>query len=317
MPKNTATLVSIRRKVQGFVRAQRRNPDRYRILAEGDSWFTTPVEGWKGPTLVESLKRHSEGGKRPFNIVMVANPTTELRTTLDPNNIDIALAVLDDWIGRQTYDMVLLSSGGNDVLGTEIRSLLKDPRDAQVGRCLDAATTPEQKARCVVNCAAYCQLLVGFAARIRAFRHDVLRPNGLGRARILMHGYDYPIASGRDMPVFGGLIRVGPWLLPAFDEQHIPQPLHAPVLKLLIDEFNRMLRDVALSQNLFHYVDLRNTLNGEQDWADEIHPHSDTGIPKLSVRLQVAIKAVRDKKAGSVIEFGQVADEYTCGCDAF
>ncbi|MFK8017238.1 MAG: hypothetical protein AB8G17_17580 [Gammaproteobacteria bacterium] len=312
MANSTANLISIRRRVRAFARAQRRNPERYRILAEGDSWFTTPVEGWKGPTLVESLKRHSEGGKRPFNIMMIANPSTELSSTLDSNNLDIPLATLTDWIGDETYDMVLLSTGGNDVLGTQLRDLLLDPREASVKRCLERATTPLQKARCVLNCDAYLRLLDNMRERIVRFRKDVLRPNGLGRARVLMHGYDYPIADGRDMAVLGGLVRVGPWLKPAFRAKRIPTALHAPVLKLLIDEFNGMVRAAALSQQLFHYIDLRHTLDGAQDWADEIHPHKDTGVRKISARLQQAIKQIRDRDAGSVIEFGAVTQEYRC-----
>lgn len=313
MANSTANLISIRRRVKAFVGAQKRNPDRYRILAEGDSWFTTPVEGWEGPTLIDSLKRHTENRRRPFNVLSVANPTTELRNTIVNDNIDFALATFADWLGNQSYDLVLLSTGGNDILGVEMRQLLRDPtEDADVARCLADATTPQAVARCVVNCAAYRERLSVMAERFGRFRGDVLKPSGLSKARVLIHGYDYPIPDGRRMEVLGGLIKLGPWLKPAFDARHIPEEARQPALKLLIDEFNAMLRQVALSQRLFHYVDLRGTLAGAEDWADEIHPHKNTGVRKISGRLQSAIKQIRDGRAGSIIEGDATLDEFSC-----
>lgn len=313
MASSTANLISIRRRVKAFVGAQKRNPDRYRILAEGDSWFTTPVEGWEGPTLIDSLKRHTENRRRPFNVLSVANPSTELRNTIVQDNIDFALATFGDWLGNQTYDLVLLSTGGNDILGARMRELLRDPTTSRdVRRCLAAATTPLARARCVVDCAVYKDTLKSMEAQLGRLRRDVLKPSGLSKTRVLIHGYDYPIADGRKMEVLGGLIKLGPWLKPAFDARHIPQEAREPALKLMIDEFNAMLRRVALSQRLFHYVDLRGTLTGAADWADEIHPHKDTGVRKISRRLQSAIKLIRDGRAGSIIESENAGRDFRC-----
>ena len=313
MANSTANLLSIKRRVLAFVRAQRRNPQRYRILAEGDSWFTTPVEGWKGPTLVDALKRHTVDGKRPFNLLSVANPSTELLSTLHRNNLDVPLATLPDWLGDQTYDLVLLSTGGNDVLGPRMEQMLRDPQGTpSVARCLSRAQSAQERARCVLDCAAFADLLDRMEGRLLAFRDDVLRPNGLSRARILIHGYDYPIPDGRDMEVLGGIIRVGPWLKPAFEKRHIPEDTWHAVLKLLVDEYNARLRTVARAERLFHYVDLRGTLQGADDWADEIHPHRKTGVRKIGAIMTRAIERIRDGRAPSIIGPRERPGDYRC-----
>ncbi|MEO1575246.1 MAG: hypothetical protein AAFU65_09840 [Pseudomonadota bacterium] len=313
MANSTANLISIKRRVQAFVRAQRRNPDRYRVLAEGDSWFTTPVESWNGPTLISSLKRHTEDGRRPFNIVSVANPSTELLSTLHPNNLDLPLATLPDWIKEQSYDLVLLSTGGNDVLGPRMEQMLRDPEaDPAVRRCHDTAPDALSRARCILDCDAYNALLDNMIERLVRFRADVLKPCGLNRARIMIHGYDYPIPDGRRIDVLGGLVTVGPWLKPAFEHRNTPAETWNAVLKLLIDEYNARLREAALDQRLFHYVDLRGTLAGADDWADEIHPHKDTGIRKISSVLTAAMRRVRDGRAPSIIGPRHTPGDYRC-----
>ncbi|MEM6639982.1 MAG: hypothetical protein AAF610_08770 [Pseudomonadota bacterium] len=310
---NSADIVSIGRRVRAFVRAQRRNPSRYRVLAEGDSWFTTPVESWKGPTLIGALKRQTQARRRVFNIVSVANPGTELLPTLHPNNHDFALATLPDWRREQTYDLVLLSSGGNDVLGSRLSSWLRDPMaDSAVGRALDRARTDEARARCLLDCSAYVTLLEEMLGRLASLRRDVLTPNGLSKARVLIHGYDYPVPDGRPMRVLGGAISIGPWLKPAFKRANVPDELRPAVIKLLIDEYNARLRELALGQRRFHYLDLRGTLRGPDDWADEIHPHRSSGIAAIAQRMGTAMRRIRDGGAPSIMGPRAPAGEYRC-----
>ncbi len=156
MPKNTATKISVDRQLKWYAQHKRRNPNRVGILIEGDSWFTTPVLSWEGPTLVARLK-------------------------------------------------------------------------------------PELTAR------------------------------------------------------------------------RIPTAVHRPLVKLLVDEFNRLLGDLARSQQRFHYLDLRGLLDDPADWADEIHPHSDTGIKKLRDAFVAAIHAIHAGGAPSLLGGGRIDEEYRCG----
>ena len=146
--------------------------------------------------------------------------------------------------------------------------------------------------------------------RLKGFRSKVLTRLGLKDARILIHGYDYPIPDGRPLKALG--LEFGPWLLPQFKRHHIPPKYHTAVVKLLIDEFNSMLKNVATSQPKFHYLDFRGLLTQKSDWADEIHPHTSTGMLKLRNEMVPAIHAVHAGTAGSVIGGGRISQVYSC-----
>ena len=312
MPKNTASKISVDRQLKWYERHKRRDPTRCGILIEGDSWFTTPVLSWEGPTLVARLKRHEQDGKRRFAVVSVANPGATLVQMLGPNNVDFQLATNPDLLRKQTYDIVLLSAGGNDFLGDDLELYLNDASPGTaVRRCIDAATGPEEAARCAVRCGPLLDALDNrLATMLHDFRGSLLRPRGLGNARILAHGYDYPFPDGRPMEVLG--FTIGPWLKPLFQRKRLPAFVHRPIVKLLVDEFNRMLGDVARARQRFHYLDLRGLLNEPADWADEIHPHSDTGIKKLRDVFVGAIHQVHTGSAPSVIGGGRISDSYRC-----
>lgn len=312
MPKNTATRKSIDRQQKSYKRLRRANPNGPGILIEGDSWFSTPIVSWDGPTLVARLKRHRQNGKKQFAIVSVANPGADLVEMITPNNIDLAFAMLG-LTDRQKYNLVLLSCGGNDILGDELDDFLVDVSPGTPARrCLDrAGTNMEKAARCVLDCDAYVELVHNkLGGRLKNFRSKVLRPLNLQGARILIHGYDYPIPDGRPLKVFG--LEFGPWLLNKFKRHHIPQKYHTAIVKLLIDEFNSMLKNVATSQPKFHYLDFRGLLTKRSDWADEIHPHTNTGMLKLREEMVPAIHAVHAGTAGSVIGGGRITEEYSC-----
>ncbi len=313
MPKNTATKISVDRQLKWYERHKRSRPERVGILIEGDSWFTTPVLSWEGPTLVARLRRHERDGKRQFAIVSVANPGATAMQVLDAKNIDIQLATNPDLLRNQTYDLVLLSAGGNDFLGDDLGLYLNDASPGTaVRRCIDAAGSPEEAARCVLRCEALLDALENrLATLLRNFRKRVLKPRGLAGTRILVHGYDYAIPDGRAMEVLG--FTFGPWLLPELKARRIPTAVHGPLVKLLVDEFNRKLAEVARSQPRFHYLDLRGLLNEPADWADEIHPHSSTGIRKLRDAFVDAIHAVAAGGAPSILGGGRITEEYRCG----
>jgi hypothetical protein len=128
------------------------------------------------------------------------------------------------------------------------------------------------------------------------------------KARVVLHGYDYPIPDGRGW-LGGAWILPGPWLEPGFrrkghvaekrqDEQRVLEA-NARVLRDLIDRYNVMLstlvRDLAAA-GLSHvrYVDLRGTLSAalpsgyKADWANELHP-TKPGYAKVTAKIAAAL----------------------------
>lgn len=313
MPKNTATRWSVDRQKVSYKRLRRNNPNGAGVLIEGDSWFSTPVVSWDGPSLVGRLKAHKRNGKHPFAIVSLANPGSDLVEMIARDNIDLVLAT-SKLKAKQRYDVLLLSCGGNDILGKELKGFLVDASPGTAARrCLErAGTNMEKAARCVVDCAAFKDTVHNtLAKRLKQFRKKTLKGLGLNDTRILIHGYDYPIPDGRPLKIMGKEFGDA-WLLPTFKLRHIPKRYHTAIVKLLIDEFNAMLRDVAKSQLKFHYLDLRGLLTKKADWADEIHPHTKTGMKKIRNEMVSALHAVKDGTAGSVIGGGRIAEEYSC-----
>jgi len=100
-------------------------------------------------------------------------------------------------------------------------------------------------------------------------------------APILVHGYDHPIPDGRKLGIpFGP----GPWLKPVFDCADIVPDLSVrrQVMQVLIDELNKMLRDIeSVFPGRVHHLGFAGafqTQPGFQEdyrtyWANELHPN--------------------------------------------
>lgn len=268
---------SIKRRIDIFRREQRRRPRARRLLVEGDSWFTYGHFMWVGKTLAAKLSEYAT-----INLVSVANPGAELEDLVKQHNRDWGLANNPTWLKGQTYDAVLFSGGGNDIVGTELKNYLHRKTSARSGTNL-------------INQSALNRALDWMGARYHELRATVdafVLPSGSGKVPIITHGYDYAFPSGQGLELIGGLLTVGPWILPNFVEKGIDDTAEQLViLNELVDRFNALLNDLQRGQTrkieAFHYVDLRNTLR-KTDWADELHPTA-AGRDRLAAKLRAEI----------------------------
>lgn len=256
MPRRSLTRSDwIQRRVEAFVQSQRRTPDALRVLAEGDSWFTHPTVAWKGKSVIAHLQAY-----RSVNVVSLASPGDTLARYPDPPNRQWALACNPDWLSGQTYDAVLISGGGNDILDDHLASLVRDKRRhrGRSGRELIV----ESRLRAVLE---------RIGEHVRRIRQTVDHHVGDGRP-IFMHGYSYARSSGRQFELLGGLITFGPWIQDKLDELGIVErDEQQDVVNGLIDAFNERLRTLETSLAHFIHVDVRDLLDAH-DWDDEIHP---------------------------------------------
>lgn len=276
------------------IRKLRRAKNLTRIYAEGDSWFQHPVV----PDIVDHLIRMFRG--KPYLLFNSAAGGDWLLNYLYGGHYI-------EEISRFAPDVVLLSGGGNDILGEQkIAQLVSTsaPLKAELGEPTEEGKTDAEKLAAIpmiaklIDTSAITQadaprLVRGFSYMTREFfsaiwlmetAYKLLLKNirrKFDALTILTHGYDYVVPSKKRAMlrpwrgVVNLLMNNGQWLLDPLLMRNITDP-HAQrdILFTFIYCFNAMLVRVSghpsLGVNVFH-VDVRGTAKKSADWFDEIH----------------------------------------------
>ncbi|MDD2720180.1 MAG: SGNH/GDSL hydrolase family protein [Gallionella sp.] len=261
-------------------------PQQYRLLAQGDSWF----DYLPGKDLIEYLRhRHGHiienigvGGSTLNDIVYGPVPKNWLGI---PQSHDVSrIAELIHLIEKIRPHAILLSGGGNDIAGQEFFSLINN--------ALSNLENPNKEVIHGVLFETFRKAYEDLIGTIKA------KAEKLGiTLPIFVHGYDYPWPDGRGVTMFN---LVGPWFDDTFNKKNYPYKNNDKtqlgkryeVVKVFIDEFNGMLKELASSNpQSVYYVDLRNTLTSKDDWANELHPTND-GFLALSDKFNFELHKV-------------------------
>lgn len=283
--RDLADLVLGRRR--SALAAAARKPKLGLLIAEGDSWFDYPF-----CDVLEVLE--SQG----YEIESVAHKGDNLEDMAhDPGQVE-RLTKAFEKVREQGKKpkAILLSGGGNDIAGDEFRMLINH---ANSGLPTLNATVAEGLIQERLRTAMAS--LVGVVTRLSESHFGE-------KARVVLHGYDYPIPDGRGW-LGGAWILPGPWLEPGFRRKgHVAEKprqkesvleANARVVRDLIDRYNVMLsalvRDLAAA-GLSHvrYVDLRGTLSAalpsgyKADWGNELHP-TKPGFAKVTAKIAAAL----------------------------
>lgn len=194
-----------------------------------------------------------------------------------------------DAIASEDADILLLSGAGNDFAANgRMESFLKQYDDQM--------TVPDLINRSVWQ---------NFLGEIRTTYHSMFNtvtttyPNLL----VLMHGYDYAVPE-----------RNGKWLGGPLANRGVPENLWKDVIKLLIDDLNIELSQIAESfgPNVNH-VDCRGVVgNTSRSWFDEMHP-KETGYTKVAQKFDEAIKAAMEAGGRTTVARSSLATELTIG----
>ncbi len=178
-------------------------------------------------------------------------------------NMARGTAHLEGLIKERGFDALLFSAGGNDIAGDPLRTYLR----SLPGRARPAAEY-------VAN--TYDAFLATAKSTIGAMLGRLLEQ--FPKLHIFGHGYDWPFPA-----------EFGLWLGPAFAGQGVPEEARAPVLKLMIDRYYDMLREVAAGlDGRYHVVDCRGTVGGPADWFDELHPFN-AGFARAADKFRAEI----------------------------
>ena len=221
------------RRKRKFKRSRKRMIDKPVIIAEGDSWFLYPF----------LLKDIIDNVMKEYPVLSIASAGDELQNYKKDGQLLAQIPLV-----RPKY--VLISGGGNDVIGPEIQHILKE--NIGSGRAPgDYLNDKFEK-----NMAKLKGLYEYFIAELK--KHDSVE-------KVFLHGYDY-IRVDEDKFNKNGWVNkymIKKGMTALADRER--------VIKHLVDTFNDILKDLSENDPFVEYLDLRGkVLKGQ--WYDEIHP---------------------------------------------
>lgn len=232
-----------------------RGPARGSIVAEGDSWFDYPP----GLDLIDGLERH---GRQVVSIAHYGDTLENMVYGTEHRFFRRMRPVLEkllETVAEVRPPVVLISAGGNDVAGEELKSFLNHA---------DSGLPP-------LRVEHLKDFIHGFArTAYEKVARDIWEAHP--PAKIVVHGYGHAIPDGRGVGVDIGVMDrrvnlVGPWLRPAFVAKNIPIDEGRRIVAQIIDEFNTMLAGlVAKFPGQFFAVDARLQI-AAGDWVNELH----------------------------------------------
>ncbi len=246
----------------------------WRLLAEGDSWFTMGAIPSSNLLFELRMKKNTVvlnlgyPGDTISHVSQLSTNTEFTRRLVHPN-------WASDWTA------LLLSGGGNDLIDQAADIILSTP----IGT--------GKKAEHYVDAERLQIFREGVKAGYRiivALRDSDGSPNK-GKP-IVVHTYDYP--TPRPSPATFLIVPITkPWMYPVFERYQVPKSMRIKVSDILLDALADTLVELGQELPAFHVVDTRNTLDeradidakgNSGDWLNEIHPNSN-GYRKIANKL--------------------------------
>ncbi len=208
------------------------------VVAEGDSWFLFPKPGVRD-TIDYIMKE--------FRVLSLADAGDEIADYLANNELLEAVT-------REQPDFVLISGGGNDILGSAIKDILL------------SGITNGQRATDFIDSAMFQSKMKFLKEGYTLFFQEIKDRNP--STIIFVHGYDYIRSSPDAKTVKNGwankyMIEAG--IVDAKDRKKI--------ISHLVDTFNSILEEFTVKFSHVRYVNNRGTVQ-KDEWMDEIHPNN-------------------------------------------
>ena len=256
----------------------------WHMLAEGDSWFSF------GSVLGNSLLNQLHFSRSTL-VTATSSPGEALRRMVDWRRDPNFISLVDGarrgnraW----TFDAVLLSGGGNDLIDAVNDKLV----DQQLLKLVAPGDEPGSAAECVHE-DAWQKFEAYLRANFTAISQLVGNSVKNAATPVFIHSYDYPTPN--DAPALRFVS--GPWLRPAMLAHRIPPGLWVALADHLTDRLAGVLQSLQLAN--VHLIDTRNTLQRAElgafaesnDWLNEIHPTA-AGYAKLADRWEAGVEAV-------------------------
>jgi hypothetical protein len=266
------------------------------LLAVGDSWFEYPltddglITGFNQAIVGEVGTQLRSLGNPPPTILSYALHGQSTTMMLSYENQESILSALTDpnttqWNNGTTADGILVSAGGDDIVGDQFAIYLD-----YHGAGLDAARLQGMLASVQ---ASYMDL---FALRDIAATTLLIDPKQIP---IFGHCYDYAVPNGK--AAGWPITLAGPWLQPSLEFSGYDDAQGLIIVKGAIDAFYKLLSDLAgdkitlpgRTTNNFILVNTIGTLTRDatrpNGWANELHPYTE-GFTALAQKFLSALQ---------------------------
>lgn len=258
-----------------------------KLIALGDSWFHYPKPVGNIIYYLKTIYKHDIGYEESFISTIaqgIRHHPASKDDTLGENGEDLmnmafntkvdhhGIAFTPTWLellyGKLTTVtedkiVILLSGGGNDIVGEEMRSFL-NPKASGL------PVLREQNLHDFIHNGLHKAY-----ERITKF----VRDNTAGKqVRFIIHGYAYPPVNGRSVTGMNHFI--GPWLKPYLLEKGVvDRNEQDEIARKLIDTFNTMLEKFVSNNPDCYYIDLRKDIRQEDsEWCNELHLNKDNFV---------------------------------------
>lgn len=244
---------------QFFAESIKQFPRLPAVLSAGDSWFSFPGHA----NTIDDLDEMCQHQMSLLRLEITGETIAAMTTGSHRAKMQHLLSIYP-------VDALLISSGGNDVIGPELQNLFDNVPEGGDWRDFIRKDAMDGQFDFIAN--RFHSL-----ANLR----DVQRPG----CWIVAHGYDYARPSGKPtiywlwpIPIS---VTVGPWIKTNLAAVGIVSDQdQTDVVHYLIDRFNEQLQGVAAAHDRFVAIDNRGTL-GDDEWSDELHPTRD-GFRKIA-----------------------------------
>lgn len=237
-----------------------------RILIEGDSWTDHPLVSNMAWLLYKFLRQE---GFRPnvLNVSSIGDLVFEMSTGKQLKKLQSLLKS-----NRLKFDVMLLSGGGNDIL------LNEEQPEIGLGAIVKEGKGDDPQS--YINNDVFSKALL----QIEESYHRILSEvaNESPSTQVFSHTYDniYPRDNGTDILVKKDVI--GHWVWPVMKDKGIDdQVLMRNIVKVLLQKFAELMKQLESEYEQFNVVETRETLpelaswpKNIQFWDDEIHPDS-------------------------------------------
>lgn len=248
---------------------------RIKILAEGDSWFAYP-------------RKFFLFGKNS-NIVHCLGDRDDLAIYSSSENGDEALSMMSGdqklsmmkRIKHTTYDVILFSGGGNDLVGRYDFGFFLKPM--KTGNWRDCINDDRLNKKLYQISLCYEELI----ERAQEFSTEE-------NIKIITHTYDYAIPSNEGFALFDIFPMSESWMQPYLVKNGVKIPSdQRAIVKHVLEQFQNVL--LALQKkyaSIFHVVKTQGLLKPDQ-WRNEIHPTPE-GFEIISNQIYRKILEVTD-----------------------